>query len=290
MFTLTDDITQQARQGNIVALVQILNSQLAPSGVQTRGIFVDGVLQLLCEATQAELLERYTLVNQIRDILESISPRHIRRVNINSRILQKQQLLWFEEINRSPQTQLLWSEEILLKKPPLPQQLIGIINDGKLYAQTPTFSTENPPENPQPNQQFNRGLAAGMAVSLAALLVSFAVYQGVNLQDAPAEELSSTPTATPPTTPTPENPPTDQQKFAQAVRLAQQGVTAGEVAQTAEEWAEIAEIWGKAADLMEAVSPQFSRYPTAQDRASVYRQNQEVALQEAAKNSELPPY
>ncbi|MEB3279934.1 MAG: hypothetical protein VKK42_13555 [Lyngbya sp.] len=290
MSTSTDDITKQAHQGNIVALVQILNSQLAEMGVKTRGIFVDGVLQLLCEATQPEQLERWTLVPRIENILESISPRNINRVRINSRILQNQQLLWFEEINRNPNTQLLWSEDIILKKPPLPQQLLGLIQDSQIYAQTWQTPRINPTNDLEQNQQFNRGLVGGMAVSLAALLVSFGVYQWLSLQNSSPEEISSTPVSTPTPTPTLDNQPTDEEKFTRAVRLAQQAVAAGEEAQTAQEWSQIAETWGEAADLMEAVSPAFSRYATAQNRASLYRRNQEVALEEVEKQSEFSPY
>ncbi|WP_413167629.1 hypothetical protein ACL6C3_13220 [Capilliphycus salinus ALCB114379] len=290
MSTSTDDIRKQAHQGNIVALVQVLNSQLAERGIKTRGIFVDGVLQLLCEATQPEQLERWTLVPQIENILESISPRNIQRVRINSRILQNQQLLWFEEINRNPNTQLLWSEDIILKKPPLPQQILGMIQDSKMSAQTwqnPRIDATNDPDQ---NQQFNRGLVGGMAVSLAALLVSFGVYQWLSLQNSSPEDISSIPAETPTPIPTPGNELSDQEKFSQAVRLAQQAVAAGEVAQTDQEWSEIAETWEEAAELMEGVSAEFSRYATAQNRASLYRRNQEVAREEAGKQSEFSPY
>ncbi|HAJ60521.1 MAG TPA: hypothetical protein DCP31_15680, partial [Cyanobacteria bacterium UBA8543] len=62
-------------------------------------------------------LEQSVRVAQIRQILEDIAPRNIRRVRINSRIVREQQLLWLEEITRDPEHQLLWSEEIILTKP-----------------------------------------------------------------------------------------------------------------------------------------------------------------------------
>jgi hypothetical protein len=284
------DITKQAHQGNIVALVQVLNSQLAERGIKTRGIFVDGVLQLLCEATQPEQLERSTIVIRIQNILDSISPRNIHRVRINSRLLQRQQLLWFEEINRNPNTQLLWYEDIKLKKPSLPQQLLGIIQDTQFSTQTWAIPRTTLSDSLHQNQSFQRGLIGGMIVSLAALLISFGVYQWLSLQTSNPEETPSTPVATPPPTPAPENQLTDQEKFTQAVRLAQEAVAAGEVALTRQEWSEIAETWGKAAELMEAVSPDFSRYATAQNRASLYRRNQEVAFEEASQDSEFSPY
>ena len=289
MSNLTDDTAKQAHQGDIVALVQVLNSQLAEMGIKIRGIFVDGVLQLLCEAGQAEQLERSPVVTRIRNVLESISPRHIYRVRINSRIFQNQQLLWFDEINRNPNTQLLWYEDIFLKKPPLPQRLLGILKDDQFSTQTWQTSRINSTDDIQQNQQFQRGLVGGLIVSLAALLISFGVYQWLSLQTSNPEEIPSTPAVTPTPTPPPENSLTDSEKFAQAVRLAQEAVAAGETAQTAQEWSEIAETWGEAAELMEAVSPEFSRSATAQNRASLYRRNQEVALEEAGQEGEFSP-
>ena len=42
-----ENITKQARQGSVAAIIQVLNDKLADSGVRTRAIFEDGVLQLL---------------------------------------------------------------------------------------------------------------------------------------------------------------------------------------------------------------------------------------------------
>ncbi|MDY7024536.1 MAG: hypothetical protein SWJ54_24840, partial [Cyanobacteriota bacterium] len=69
MSTLTDNITKKAHQGNIVAIAQVLNSKLAHTGVQIRAVLVDGVLQVLCEATQPKQLDQFTLVPTIQSIL-----------------------------------------------------------------------------------------------------------------------------------------------------------------------------------------------------------------------------
>lgn len=127
----TNDITWQARRGSVAAIIQILNERLARSGVRTRAVFEDGVLQLLCEAQTIDQLERTTLVNQVREILESIAPRNIRTVKINSRIVREQQLLWLDEINRDPENQLLWSEKIILKQPNFFQQFLKDFQDKK---------------------------------------------------------------------------------------------------------------------------------------------------------------
>ncbi|MEL7037932.1 MAG: hypothetical protein AAFO04_20285 [Cyanobacteria bacterium J06592_8] len=281
MSTLTDNITKKAHQGNIVAIAQVLNSKLAHTAVQIRAVLVDGVLQLLCEATQPEQLDQFTLVPTIQSILESLSPRHIYRVRINSRITQPQQLLWIEDINRSPNTQLLWYENIFLKKPTFPQQISGIIQDSKLSAQKWNIPKTTTANLPQKEQQFYRGLVGGLIVSLAALIVSFGVYQWLNLPVSNSEETASTPVETP--TPVPERPPSDTEKFAQAVRLAEEAAADGKMAQTAEEWSAIAEKWEKAAALMESVSSEFERYEIAQDRVSNYRLNSEAALQKAGQ-------
>ncbi len=107
-----DDIVQQARQGSVAAIIQVLNEKLAEAGVRTRAMFADGVLQLLCEASSVSHLEQSFLVERVREILEWLAPRHIRRVKINSRIVREQQLLWLEEISREPEKQLLWAKKL----------------------------------------------------------------------------------------------------------------------------------------------------------------------------------
>ena len=75
----------------------------------------------------------------------------------------------------------------------------------------------------------------------------------------------------------------DNDPFVLAVRLAQQAVLGGEVAETQEEWEELAERWQDAADLMAEVPSAHERYETAQDRVDQYESNRDVALSEAEK-------
>ncbi|MEY3866360.1 MAG: hypothetical protein RLZZ338_251, partial [Cyanobacteriota bacterium] len=117
MVDLMDNTTRQARQGSVAAIIQVLNAQLSESGVRTRAIFTDGVLQLLCEASDVEYLEQFTLVERIQQILEELAPRNINRVNIYCRLVQEQQLLWLEEITRQPEHSLLWTQKIIIRKP-----------------------------------------------------------------------------------------------------------------------------------------------------------------------------
>ncbi|MEL6157918.1 MAG: hypothetical protein AAFQ40_11600 [Cyanobacteria bacterium J06623_5] len=107
----------QARQGSVAAIIQLLNERLADAGIRTRAVVAEGMLQVLCEAPSTDQLEKTAVVDRVRQILENISPQGIRRVNINSRIVKEEQLLWLEEINRDPENALLWSEVITLKRP-----------------------------------------------------------------------------------------------------------------------------------------------------------------------------
>ncbi|WP_416666583.1 hypothetical protein [Egbenema bharatensis] len=143
-----DDIARQARQGSVSAIIQILNEKLADSGVRTRAVFEQGVLQLLCEAATPEQLEQSVLVPDVRRILEAIQPRRIRRVNINSRIVREQQLLWLEEINRDGVNQLLWSEEIVLNRPNFMQRFFRDLGDRPPLTPKPVFPRNLPPGLP----------------------------------------------------------------------------------------------------------------------------------------------
>ena len=112
-----NNIFMQARQGSITAIIQIMNEQLARLGVKIRAIFSDGVLQVLCEASEVEQLNKSSIVKEVKEILEAISPHNIQQVKINSRVVQEEQLLWLEDITREKKNQLLWSQTITLTKP-----------------------------------------------------------------------------------------------------------------------------------------------------------------------------
>lgn len=117
-----DEIAKQAHQGSVAAIVQIMNDCLADMGVRTRAVLEKGILQVLCEAKDREQLEQSVLTARLREILEGIAPKNLRRVNICSRIAIEQQLVWLDDIHRNPENEILWSQEILLKKPNLLQK------------------------------------------------------------------------------------------------------------------------------------------------------------------------
>lgn len=279
-----DDIAKQARQGSVAAIIQTLNEQLAEAGVRTRAVFADGALQLLCEAARPEQLEQSKLVAKVRQILEGIGPRNIRRVKINSRIVREQQLLWLEEIMRDPENQLLWSENIILAKPNLFKRIAeGVKDQQRTPRKEPAF--------PEVSSQFGRkkksyrlGIISGVGFSLLLLLLGWLSYkwlspkqnrqmatQGQNsLSDSSKQALTQKPRLN-----------TASDSFAQAVRLAEQASTSSQNVKTAAQWLDVAAKWEQAADLMGAVQADDSRYKTAQGRMILYRQYSEVAQKQA---------
>jgi hypothetical protein len=140
---LASETFGQARQGSVAAIIQVLNERLADVGIRTRAVVADGMLQLLCEAVAPEQLEKQTVVEKVRSVLETISPQRIKKVKINSRIVKEDQLLWLEEINRDPENALLWSEVITLKRPFFVQRWI---RDRHLKPAGPIFRDITEPE------------------------------------------------------------------------------------------------------------------------------------------------
>ena len=308
MVNQINDIAWQAHQGSLAAIIQILNEKLANSGVRTRAIFDNGILQLLCEARSLDRLEQSTLVNQVQQILESIAPRNIRRVNINSRIVREQQLLWLEEIKRDPEHQLLWSQEILLVQPNKIKQLIEHFSEIKTEYQRPKllkfqYSKFSSITN---NKGYSKLLPRKIKTTASLLLITligWLVYsllgseeKQVAFKDAKfsqsiqywkaninhknqtiSQEVitnnSNNPTVAPQVT----------DPFVLAVRIANQATLAAKIAKTSAEWSEIAAQWQKASKLMSAVPANHSRYELAQNRTELYKKYSQVAQREANK-------
>jgi len=290
-----DDIAWQARQGSVAAIIQVLNEKLADSGVRTRAIVDNGILQILCEAAKVEQLEQSILVQQVRHILESISPRNIRRVNINSRIVREQQLLWLEEITRAPENQLLWSKEITLAKPNPIKQFIkdwqGKKNDNGKPALPKSPSSRRPLPGKQNHQQKQmwRGMLGGASLCMFLLLFGWAIYGwlgGKINNPLPTETTNSlAPTTRNQQNPTKASVPAGESEdpFVAAVRIANQASASGKTAQTTAQWLDLAARWQRAADLMGTVPPTHSRYKEAQIRTKLYREYSQSAQKEAQK-------
>ena len=285
-----DDITRQARQGSVSAIIQVLNEKLADSGIRTRAVFEQGILQLLCEAATPKQLEQSVLVPQVRQILESLQPRRIRRVNINSRIVREQQLLWLEEINRDPDNQLLWSEEIVLRRPNVFQRFLQDRKQTKTIDPKASLPKGSTHRLAREKRLFWRGLIGGASLSVFLLLVGWAVYNwldqplgqvqtGTNAseQDGASGNLPAASTGSDQFSST----PSTQDAFTRAVNLAQASVESGQTAQTSAEWLALAAQWQQASELMNSVPADDPRYETAQSRVELYRQNSEAALQQA---------
>ena len=277
-----DNIKRQAHQGSVAAIIQILNERLANRGVRTRAVLAEGVLQLLCEAAQVEELEQVSLTQEVKQILEEIAPRNINRVNINSRIVREQQLLWLEEINRDPENQLLWSEEIALSKPNFFQGFVQQVQE----IQFPNSRNRNLPQPDRSNKpakrSFRRGLLGGMAITALAFAVgTILASRQLEKMANPSWStlLSSAPQPSPQNVSSPQVEAEDP--FSEAVRLAENASAAGKNAQTSAEWSDISLKWQQASNLMAAVPSAHNRYVTAQDRMIRYRQNSEIAQQQA---------
>lgn len=309
-----DDIMQQARQGSVAAIIQILNVRLADYGIRARAVLTQGILQVLCEAETAERLEQDSLVSHIRQILGSLRPRHIRRVKINSRLVNEQQVLWLEAIKRDPEGQLLWAEEISLPRPNPVQFLIESFSSA---PRPPERITVNPSSSRQSRdrRQFARGIIGGAGLSALLLALGWLAYDRafrepelssssqVSDEEVPvsstSEVVSTFPIPPGTDTDSPDangagaplsSPPqsaiatTEQQQpdpFAEAVLLAQQSVKDGQTASSSAAWLEIASQWQRASDLMDQVPDDDERFATAQNRKLLYQANREEALKQA---------
>jgi hypothetical protein len=283
MHQTIDDIDYQARQGSVAAIIQILNEHFADSNIRTRAVQDNGVLQLLLEAPQAEQLPQNEVVEDVRQVLESISPRGITRVNINSRIVREQQLLWLDEIKRDPQNSLLWSEPITLNRPNF---IVRFWQDLRAPRQRNLYLDDVPSRTKRSSSQlaFWRGLIGGASICLLLLIVGWTMKDWLGLQLGPAlpgTEETEVEAETPPTSEPSPTPVPDQDPFVLAVRIAQQSVEDGKSATTAAAWLDLAARWQRASDLMAEVPPEDERYAIAQDRIAAYASNKEMALQEA---------
>jgi len=294
-----NDIAWQAHQGSVAAIIQLLNEKLTKSGVRTRAIFCDGVLQLLCEAARVEQLEQSPLVEQIQQILESIAPRNIRRININSRIVQEQQLLWLKEIYCDRENQLLWSQEITLVQPNILKQLIKDftesqtelkkINLPKTQSSRPLILTNR--EKHKISTKTGTLAAAGLC---SLLLLGWVVYAQLGNKLKNLMQLETSKSLT--TTNTKDSKvkaasrannsffDASDDPFVTSVRLANQASASGKTATTSTQWLELAARWQQASDIMSTVSPKHNRYQEAQIRTKLYRKYSEAAQKEADKS------
>lgn len=266
----SDDVMQQACGGSVAAIIHILNHKLSDTGIRTRAVMADGILQLLCEATTAEQLDHRSTVDRIQPILEHIAPRGIRRVRLYGRIVQEQQLLWLEAIQRDPEL-LLWSESIVLKGSHFLRWMAWDRQFRRRVRRLPSPFSASATLNHPPEQKprFWQGMIGGVGLSMLVLLGLGFYFNWFELT------IGSTPTAD--TEPSPVDP------FVQAVRIAETSAIAGQTANSAEQWQDLADRWQTAATLMGQVAADDPRYRTAQDRQRTYQQNSNLAAAQAQR-------
>ncbi|WP_016951389.1 hypothetical protein [Anabaena sp. PCC 7108] len=297
-----NDIAWQAHQGSVAAIIQLLNEKLVMSGVRTRAIFADGVLQLLCEAATVEQLEQSPLVQEIQQILDTTAPRNIRKVNINSRIVREEQLLWLEEINRGRENQLLWSQEITLSPPGFVKQLIQDFTAAYAESEKQILpKAQSLLTNKYKHKHSAKKGIIGGASLFTILLLAWLVSSGLGntlrnfipLEISPsfktANEIKSqrSSRAVNRNLSNPSNNSSDD-PFADAVRFANQASAAGKTATTSTQWWELAATWQRASDLMGKVPPNHGRYQEAQIRTKLYKEYSKTAQTEAEKIKSTP--
>ncbi|KST61812.1 hypothetical protein [Mastigocoleus testarum] len=309
MVNQVNDIAWQAHQGSVAAIIQVLNEKLANSGVRTRAIFDNGILQLLCEAPSREQLEQSSLVDRVQHILESIAPRNIRRVNINSRIVREQQLLWLEEINRDPENQVLWSQEISLAKPNKIKQFIKYFGEVKAEYKQPKLPKYQYSQvlRITNNQRHTRIFSTRIKIGFSLLSITIIAWfthsllgteqKHLTLKDAKFSNsiqswkahLYHSPIVSRRPKPITNNlnnskvayPVKDP--FTNAIRIANKTTSAAKTAKTPAQWSEIAKHWRKASELMSTVPENHSSYKLAQNRTELYKKYSQIAEKEATK-------
>ncbi len=290
MSTVTNpanDIRKQAHQGSVAAIIQVLNQELSDLGVRTRAVYDGGVLQLLCEGEAPTQLNQDTLPDRIKNILELLAPRGVRRVNINSRIVREQQLLWLDEISREPE-KLLWYKEVNLVRPNFIKTMIEDVQESMTNRSDQQIGGPSARQQRE-KQQFWRGIIGGIGATTVLLLLGWGAFSLINKPSETASTTSnlvkseSNPSESkPPESKTSESKPTDSAEgFATAVRLAEESAALGSKAQTPTDWQAIADKWGKASELMAQVPSNDKNYPIAQDRTTRYKNNQTAALTKA---------
>ncbi|NEQ99851.1 MAG: hypothetical protein F6K30_24655 [Cyanothece sp. SIO2G6] len=297
MVKTLDNITRQARQGSVAAIIQVLNAELAESGVRARAVLSQGMLQILCEADTSSKLNRSILIDQLQATLNSIQPRYVRRVRVNTRLVSEQQLLWLDEIERDPDGQLLWTAEFGIQRPRLGQQLRSTWSDWREQSHLSSIVLADTAQREKQKRRLWQVAIGGSGLLLFLGLVGWVTYDFLGLgqrrqasppppepdtsalavvdtpQPSPSVSESTQPTSSPEPQPSGSQNNVPPDPFVQAVRIAEQSVIAGQTASTSDEWIELAAQWQRAAELMDSVPADDTRYATAQNRTTMYLQN-----------------
>lgn len=280
-----ENLAQQARQGSISAIIQILNERLAEQNIRTRAVLEKGKFQLLCEGEKIEDLEETTIIPQLKTILEEISPITFHKVVIFCRIAKEQQLLWLEELERNPKD-LLWTREIKLSRLNLIQKLIKKEPKTRQQKKRELF-LENISRQQDPiTSSFSVKWIIGGVTSVSLLVIIVLIYQKIQqwkqettIVATPTPTTSVTP-ITPPTVPLPPTPKSEN-PFYDAVKTAMSASQEGQSAKTSQDWLNLAKKWQKASELMKQVPKDHPKYSIAVDRVTQYAQKSQEAQQKA---------
>ncbi|MDJ0706447.1 MAG: hypothetical protein QNJ46_24520 [Leptolyngbyaceae cyanobacterium MO_188.B28] len=280
MIKSINDISSQARQGSVAAIIQVLNEQLADAGIRTRAFLAQNILQLLCEAAKPEQLEQTVVVERVREILENLSPRHIRRVKIYSRIVREHQLLWLEEVTQDAENQLLWSELITLKRPNLFKRLAEDLRTPK-----PKHPIPHPPAaRPlRPRKNTWRWVLGGVSFCVLLGIVGWPLKSWLQSILANSSSAGTAQNGSEVQTTAKRTFPAGQDPFAQAVRMANQAVVDGRSAESSADWLELAAEWQRASDLMAEVPADHPRFQEAQVKIVEYHNNSEISLAQSER-------
>lgn len=283
-----NEIKYQAHQGSISAIIFILNEQLKDDGITIKAVLDQGKLQILCEADRMENLDQSSVVEKIKMIFNQILPSNFSKVIINSRITKKQQSLWLEEIQEDRENNLLWYQEITIKKPNILHRFFLKYQ----YSQKPEVKNKEilqdlAKEKVKSKKKLNKNFPWKLTflISLSLLIIGggswflFRFFQ--NFQPSQTSKIPETsPSPKLPTIP----PPPDQTNidpFYEAVTLANSAYGEGIKATNKNQWLEIAKKWQKASELMKEVKPDHPRFREAQERIESYQKNSDIALYKA---------
>jgi hypothetical protein len=288
-----NQIIQQASQGSITAIIQVLNDSLADQGVRTRAILSEGMLQLLCEANTPQQLEQTNLVTKVKETLEAIAPNNFRRVKINSRIAREHQILWLDEIKQDPDHQLLWCQEIKLKRPSI-FQCFQRLKQSAPNNPNPSFKQQDLKKKPKTyyrsNQKQNQ-LIIGSIVGILAIFGGWITLETLTSNAKPQTKQAIFTVSERSQFKTIPKPPTtisETDHFSEAVRIAIEASAEGIKAENPAQWLDLAAKWQQASDLMATVPQDHPRYQEAQAKIKEYRYNSEIVIKKA-QESQIKP-
>ena len=280
-------LTQLAHQGNVKAIMEILNKQLEEAGVNTRvALGANGILEILCEAGHPENLDKAMIVRRIKHSLDQLSPRPFQQVHIRSCLTNDVQSLWVSTLSCEARQKLLWSERIQIHHRPWFQQLLRRwgIKPPKRFRKRRRARLQTASSTPGTTAQSPRtglNLSSKQQLLMGAIALGFVGWfshdwWALKMQ---VQQNTSTVNSVTQSEGTPSD--TAEDPFTQAVRLANEAATEGQAAKTYGEWLDLANRWQKASEFMALVAPNHPRYAEAQERVLSYRQNSEVALAKA---------